>query len=113
MNWGINLRCLGSTITMSAIYPRWGWFVSSIRRKLCSKVEGRENLLIPKLDYLLKHLGRRKTTFVILGLKVGEFYKNKKCAYSKNQVLFTQIPTDYVLQLVINQGLAFNKRKYV
>jgi arginine/lysine/ornithine decarboxylase len=87
--------------------------VSSIRCKLCSKVEGRKNLLIPKLDSLLKHLGRRKATFVILGVKVGEFYKNKKCAHSKNHVLFTQILTDFVLQLVINQGLAFNKRKYV
>jgi hypothetical protein len=87
--------------------------VSFIRCKVCSKVEGRNNLLIPKLDFLLKHSGKRKATFVILGVKVREFYKNKKCAHAKNQVLFTQILTNYILQLVINQGLAFNKRKFV
>jgi hypothetical protein len=86
--------------------------VSSIRCKVCSKVESRENLLIPKLDYLLKHSRRRKATVVILGVKVGEVYKKYKCAHAKNQVLFTQIPTDSVLQLVINQGLDFNTRKF-
>jgi arginine/lysine/ornithine decarboxylase len=84
-----------------------------MRCKVCSKVESRENLLIPKLDFLLKHSGKRKVTFVIFGVKVGEFYKNKKCAHAKNQVFFTQIPTDSVLQLVINQGVVFNKRKFV
>jgi hypothetical protein len=79
-----------------------------MRCKVCSKVESRENLLIPKLDFLLKHSGKRKVTFVIFGVKVGEF-----CAHAKNQVFFTQIPTDSVLQLVINQGVVFNKRKFV
>ncbi len=87
--------------------------VSFVRCTICSKVEGRKKLLIPKLDYLLKHLGRRKTTFAMPKVKVGEFYENKKCAYAKKQVLFAQILVNFVLQLVIYQGLASNKRKFV
>ncbi len=87
--------------------------MSSIRCTICSKVEGLKKLLIPKFDYLLKHLGRRKTTFAMLRVKVREFYENKKCAHAKKQALFAQILANFVLQLLINQGLASNKRKFV
>ncbi len=46
-------------------------------------------------------------------VKFGKFYENIKCAHAKNQVLFTQIPAAFVFQLVTNQGLASNKRKFV
>lgn len=85
--------------------------ISFLRCTVCSKVEGRKKLLIPKFDYLLKHLGRRKTTFAMPRVKVGEFYENKKCAHAKKQVLFAQILVNFVLQLVINQGLVLRKEK--
>jgi len=87
--------------------------VNFVRCIICSKVEGRKKLLISKLDYLLKHLGRRKTTFAMPKVKVGEFYENKKCAHAEKQVLFAQILVNFVFQLVIYQGLASNKRKFV
>jgi hypothetical protein len=70
--------------------------VSSIRCIIYSKVEIRENLLIPKLDFLLKHSRMRKTIYTILGVKAGNFYENKKCAQKKNQFLFTQIPLNLI-----------------
>jgi len=51
--------------------------VSFIRWIVYSKVEGKEKSLIPKFDYLLKHLGRKEAIFVMLGVKVEEFYGNK------------------------------------
>lgn len=70
--------------------------MSSIRCKICSKVAGKEKLLISKLDYLLKYLGKRKIDFVMPKVKIGEFYENKTCAHAKDQVLFTQILVDFV-----------------
>jgi hypothetical protein len=57
--------------------------VNSVRCIVCSKVEGRDKLLILKLDYLLKYLGRRKTTFAMPMMKIGKFYENKMCAHAK------------------------------
>jgi hypothetical protein len=62
--------------------------VSFVRCIVCSKVEGKKKLLISKLDYLLKYLGKRKTTFVMPKVKIREIYENKTCAHAKNQVLF-------------------------
>jgi len=70
--------------------------VSSVRCIIYSKVKSRKKLLIPKLDFLLKHSKMRKTIYTILGVKVGKFYENKKCAHKKNQVLFTQIPLNLI-----------------
>jgi hypothetical protein len=58
-------------------------FVSFIRWIVSSKVEGKEKLLIPKFDSLLKHLGRREAIFVMLRVKDEEFYGNKKCVHVK------------------------------
>jgi hypothetical protein len=43
--------------------------MTSMRWKIYFKIKGKFLLLIPKLDYLLKHVGRRKTIFVMLGVK--------------------------------------------
>jgi hypothetical protein len=40
---------------------------------------------VAKLEYLLKHLGRRKTTFTMPRVKVGEFYGNKNVHMQKNK----------------------------
>lgn len=85
--------------------------ISFVRCTICSKVEGRKKLLIPKLDYLLKHLGRRKTTFAMPRVKVGEFYENKKCAHAKKQVLFTQILANFVFNLLLIKAWLLTKEK--
>jgi hypothetical protein len=69
---------------------------------------------IPKFDYLLEHSRRRKSIFVVmLGVKTREISENKKCAHVKHQVLFVQIPINFVFYLVISQGLDSKKRKFV
>jgi hypothetical protein len=42
-----------------------------------------EKLLIPKLDFLLKHVGRQKATSIMPRVKVGGFYKNQKMSIDK------------------------------
>ena len=37
-----------------------GSTISQIRCKICTKVEGREKLLVPKIDRLFNHAGRRR-----------------------------------------------------
>lgn len=37
----------------------------------CSKVEGKPKLLVPKLDNLLKHVGRLKAKVASLRVEVG------------------------------------------
>jgi hypothetical protein len=47
-------------------------------------IEGKEKLLVPKLDFFLKHLKRRKAIFAMLKIKDGEFFENKKCVHVQN-----------------------------
>ncbi len=54
-----------------------------MRCKINSKIENRKKVLIPKLDFLLKHVGRQKTTSIMPRVKVGEFYKNQKMSTHK------------------------------
>jgi hypothetical protein len=45
-----------------------------IRCMICTNVEQKEKLLVPKLYGFYKHSGRRKCKHAKLGLKVGEYY---------------------------------------
>jgi hypothetical protein len=45
------------------------------------KVEKKE--LIPKFDFLSKHVGRQKATSIMPKVKVGEFFKNQKMSTNK------------------------------
>jgi hypothetical protein len=57
--------------------------ITYMRCKINSKIENRKKVLIPKLDFLLKHVGRQKTTSIMPRVKVGEFYKNQKMSTHK------------------------------
>jgi hypothetical protein len=60
-----------------------------------------------------KYSRRKKTTLIILRVKVEFFYENKKCAHIIMLVMFAQILLNLVFQLVINQGLASNTMQFV
>jgi hypothetical protein len=49
-------------------------FVTQVRCKICSEVEGREKLLAPKINGLWKHAGRRRALANFGGVKKGEHY---------------------------------------
>jgi hypothetical protein len=42
--------------------------------KICSIVEHKERLLVPKLDELTKHNGRKKCKIIKLDKAIGNFY---------------------------------------
>jgi hypothetical protein len=65
---------------------------------LCSKVEGREKLLISKHDYLLKYLRKKKITFAMPKVKIGDLYESKMCAHAKNQFVLAQILANFFLK---------------
>jgi hypothetical protein len=64
------------------------------KAKSIPKLKANYKLLIPKVDYLLKCVGKRKTLSTMPRVKTRKFYVNKKCAHAKNEVMFAQILHD-------------------
>lgn len=78
---------------MGKVCDGWGGLVTTNKSKI-----PKENykLLIPKVDYLLKYVGKRKATSTMPRVKTSKFYLNKKCAHAKNEVMFAQIFHDSI-----------------
>lgn len=62
--------------------------ITQVRCKICSDVEGREKLLVPKLDSLYKHAGRRKALVDIGKVRRGEYYYLGSNQHVKNERVF-------------------------
>lgn len=75
--------------------------VPHVKCKVCSRIEGREKLLAPKINSLLKHVRRRKTTKEGDCLPMGQFFQNDDCQHMKNKRLHTMRHIDKVLNLVV------------
>jgi len=70
-----HLECLTS---MGWIEYWWRWDGAQVKCKVCSKIEGMDKLLAPKLDSPRKHNGRRKALVVIPRIyKARKFYMKK------------------------------------
>jgi hypothetical protein len=50
--------------------------LSMVKCKVCSFVEKKDKLFIPKFDGLHKHVGRQKATFAKPNVKMGEYFMN-------------------------------------
>jgi hypothetical protein len=48
--------------------------ITQVRCKVCYEVEGREKLLVPKIDSLWKHAGRRRALTSIGTMKKEDHY---------------------------------------
>jgi hypothetical protein len=59
--------------------------VSQVRCKVCSFVERREKLLVPKIDSLWKHARRRKALCDTMKVKKGEYYYLGHNQHIKNE----------------------------
>jgi hypothetical protein len=59
-----------------------------IRCKICTSIEGKEKLLAPKLDNLLKIVGQWKCLVSQLGVYVGSYYFNKNLVHMKNEHVY-------------------------
>ncbi len=56
--------------------------------KVCSMIGGHDKLLVPKLDSLWKHVGRRKIITVMPGVVMGNYYTLKTNQHAINEWLF-------------------------
>ena len=56
--------------------------------KICSNVEGRDKLLVPKLDSLYKHCGRRKAKTSFGKVVAGEHYFLSNNVHVRNEKFF-------------------------
>jgi hypothetical protein len=85
-----------------------------VRCRTCTSVDGREKLLAPKLDTLLKHEGRRRATenMVAKGLKKGEVYVLKSCRHQQNlAICVARKPTSVLRHVNIFGSLERKKKK--
>ena len=90
--------------------------VRQVRCKICSDVEGREKLLVPKLDSLWKHCGRRKAITSFGKVKAGQHYFLTNNAHAKNEkIYFARLgkARDTVFQQVAMGTVKERKRKMV
>jgi len=82
-----------------------------VRCKVYSIVEGREKLLVPKLDSLVKHYGLKKCIVAKLGFVVGQFYSCPINTHVKNEKLVTSIGCNTILVQFHNEGNVERKKK--
>jgi hypothetical protein len=88
--------------------------VHQVRCLVCTKIEGRDKLLTPKLDSLWKHGGRRRAHTDIPGVaKKGEYYTALDCRHLKNEVLFLAIGRDTVAKQIAAGTTLEQKKKIV
>lgn len=65
--------------------------------KVCSIVERKEKLLVPKLDYLVKHFRMKRWIITKLKVVIKEWYVCKINTHVRNEHLFSSTWCDIVL----------------
>lgn len=82
-----------------------------VKCKVCSKIEGREKLLAPKIDSLLRHVCKRKATKEGHGAPMGQFFQSNDCQHMKNKRLYTMTLIDKVLNQVVASVMVESKKR--
>jgi hypothetical protein len=75
-----------------------------VRCKVCSKIEGIDELLFPKLDSFIKHLSLKKCNVGRLGMVIGAYYVNPNNAHVKNEKIYASIWCDMIINLTEKVG---------
>jgi hypothetical protein len=70
-----------------------------VKCTICNAIEGKEKLLVSKLDSLIKHLGQRKCVKAKPRVKIGEYYLNPTNQYVKNENLYASPGHDSIVTL--------------
>jgi hypothetical protein len=66
--------------------------VHLVRYKVCSKIDGKDKMLAPKIDSLWKHARRRKALVANPAVcATSEYYMNKFFVHAKNERLYATI----------------------
>lgn len=109
-NWGFRFPWV------EAVHDDKG-HITQVKCSICSVVEGRDKLLIPKIDGLWKHAGRRKAAKDMLvngkKIKAGQHYFIQTNAHVKNEKLYASRPRDGVRKQVVAQSTLERKKKLV
>jgi hypothetical protein len=86
-----------------------------VKCRTYTTVDGREKLLAPKLDTLLKYEGRRRAAenMSAKGLKKGEVYVLKSCRHQHNSAIFAARKPNSILKQVNLFGTLERKKKKV
>jgi hypothetical protein len=80
--------------------------------KVCSKIDGKDKMLAPKIDSLQKHVGKRKALVVDPGVcAIGEYYMNKDFIHAKNERLYAIARKDSILKQVCHVVVGERKKK--
>jgi hypothetical protein len=81
-----------------------------VKCRVCSKVEGRDKLLVPKLDFFIKHSRMWKCTIVKPRVAIGQCYICPTNSHVKNEKLFVAKGLDTVVVQLENGGKAERKK---
>jgi hypothetical protein len=80
---------------------------------VCYKIEGRDKLLVLKLDFFIKHLGMRKCTIARPKIIVGQYFICPTNSHVKNDKLSIAKGLDIVDVQLENGGKVERKKKYI
>jgi len=68
-----------------------------VQCKFCTYVEGKQKLLVAKLDNLLKHQGCQKTKVSMLGVDAKSLYFNKNYVHVQNERFYIANDRPFIL----------------
>jgi hypothetical protein len=77
------------------------------------KVNGKDKLLVLKLDSLIKHSRMQKSTITRLGVVVGRYFICPTNSHVKNEKFFVAKGLDMVVAQLEDGGKAERKKKYI
>jgi hypothetical protein len=84
--------------------------ISQVQCKVCSFVERREKLLVPKIDSLWKHAGRRKALCDSAKVKKGKYYYLGHNQHIKNEGIYYARAGESILDKIA-AGLTQERKK--
>ncbi len=83
-----------------------------MRCKVCSKIEEKEKLLVPKFEFFVKHAWLRKCITIQREIIIVAYFLNSTNAHVKKEKLYATIGFDIIFAQIVNVGKA-EKNIYV
>jgi hypothetical protein len=87
--------------------------VTQVRCRFCSEVEGREKLLVPKIDGLWKYAEHRRALITFGSVKKGEHYFLATNQHVKNERRYFARVGDPIALQVARGAVKERKRKLI
>ncbi len=84
--------------------------VTQIKCKVCSDIDGKDRLLVTKLDSLWKHVGQRLATIAFVGVLIGDIYFLETNQHMINEKFYMQRGKGFVLQQIAKRLVVEQKK---